>query len=265
MTLYQGLGDCGLRTTDITGGPNAQKLVPFPVFSFDLAQDSTVEEALAYRAGRHQVEDSFEGLVNTTLTLSTEINNWQILGLSRGLLQRTLTDFVLPVVKRGVVPSAAPYEIVDTELTATAAAKTLVAIESYGPWGQANSLSRVTTVPTTGQVQVDATATKLVFHASQAGAPIMYVIDRTFASGSVYGGAGTLPKINEVEFFGQIYDNSSEAEDGGLIWVPRMKRASRPNLTFDGGKPTIEVQYKCLSVAGWEEPFQIVDGHSVAA
>jgi hypothetical protein len=255
MTIAIGLGNSGLRTTDIAGGPLNQKLLDYPVFSFELSQEVTQQEALAYVAGRHQIEEQFESAVATTLKLSTEIANWTMIGFSIGQLQRTLTSFAFPVAKRANVPASGTPEITDTDITAASSAKTVVAITRKGPWGEAGPLTVVTTAPTAGQVQVAGATGKLVFHSSAAGAPISYVIDKTEASVEGYGGPGTLAKIGEMEFFGEVYTNSAAGRDGGTIWIPRIQRSTRPTFSFSGDKVTLENEFKCLSVPGWEEPF----------
>ncbi len=262
MTIATGLGETSLRTKDIAGGPTAQNLFPYPTFKFELAQDAGIEEALAYKAGKHQSEEIFESTLKTTLKLSTEIPNWQMIGLSLGQIKRTFTSFTFPVAKRATVPVTGPFEIVDTDLTATASAKTVVAIARQGSWGQAGALTRVATAPAaSGEVQVLSAGTKLVFHSSQAGASIVYVIDKTVPTVDAYGGPGQLAKVGELEFFGEVYDNSSDGK-GGVIWIPRIQRETRPTIDFSGGKVTLETEFRCLTVDGWDEPFTWLDGKS---
>lgn len=259
MTALKGLGDCVARTTDLVGGPQAQGLFPYPNYEFEFAQEADVQELLAYRAGKRQIEESYESSLKTTLKLKTQISNWQMLGLSLGQFERTFTGFVLPTIKRTTVP--ANGIVADADIVAGNLNSVTVAIESYGAWGQAGRITRSAAAPTAGQVQV--TAGTLTFNAAQAGAPIMYVCDKTYTAAKAYGGAGTLSTINTLEFFGQLYDTSAQEAAGGTIWIPKIQRSARPTLTFNGGIVEIETSWNCLSVPGWAEPYMIVDGHSL--
>lgn len=259
-----GFGDAGIRSTSIAGGPANQKLFRYPIFSFDLDQESKNEEVLAYNAGIHQVEDILDGATTTTLKLSTEVVNWGAMGLAQNQLERTLTNFSLPKVKRATVPLTAPYEIVDLDLTAAATAKTLVSIDRYGAWGQTGTLTIAAAAPIVRQVRIDAAATKLVFNAAQAGAPVTYILDQIVPAANVYGGPGQSAQIGEMEFYGTIYDNSNDPSKGQAIWIPRIKRFTAPKLNFGGGKAKIETEFRCLSVPGWTNPFMQVDLHSIA-
>jgi hypothetical protein len=255
MAIAIGLGNTGIRTTDIAGGPTNQKLLDYPTFNFTLEQESQEQEALRYVAGKHQVEEAFESSVTTTLTLSTEIPNWPTIGFALGQLERTLTSFTVPTAKQANVPTGTT-EISDPAITATSAAKALACVQRKGTWGEAGPLTTVTTAPASAsEVQFDTTNNKMVFHSSLAGAPILYVLDVAIASAEGYGGPGTLAKLGEMEFFGEVYTNSSTGSDGGIIWIPRIQRSARPSIAFTGDKVTLENQFKCLAVSGWEEPY----------
>jgi hypothetical protein len=259
MTLFKGLGDAYVRTTDLAGGPSAQKLFPYPVYDFEFSQKAGFEDAEAYRGGIRVFEETVESKVESVLKLKTQIANWQLLGLSMGLLERTLTNFTLPKIKRAIVP--ADGIINDIAITADNLAGVLVSIERQGAWGQAGSLTRSTAAPAVRGVKVE--AGKITCNAAQAGAPIMYVLDTPIASANVYGGAGNLPKLGELEFYGDVFDNSSDDMNGGKIWIPRLQRHSRPTINFNGKLIELETEYRCLLPSGWTEPFFITDGHSI--
>lgn len=262
MTLFKGLGDAAVRTTDLAGGISAQKLFPYPVYEFSFEQKATSEDAEAYRAGVRVAEETIETKVESILKLKTQISNWSMLGLSLGQLERTLTNFTLPTIKRTTVPAGGV--VADAMITATSADSVLAAIERYGAWGQTGPLTRTTlaAVPVRG-VKVDGAAGTLTFNAAQVGAPIMYVVDRPVTAANVYGGPGTLAKIGELEFHGAIFDNSNAEADGGLILLPRIQRNTRPTISFSGKLVELETEYKCLIPSGWNEPFMLVDGHTV--
>jgi hypothetical protein len=259
-----GFGDAGVRSTSIAGGPGNQKLFRYPIFSFDLDQSSKNEEVLAYNAGIHQVEDILDGSTTTTLKLSTEVVNWGMMGLAQNQIERTLTNFSLPRLKRATVPLTAPYEIVDTDLTAANTAKTLVSVDRFGTWGQTETLTLSATAPAARSVQINTAGTKLVFNAAQAGAPVTYITDQIIPAANVYGGPGQSAAIGEMEFCGTIYDNSNDPSKGQYIWIPRIKRFTAPKLNFAGGKAKLETEFRCLSVPGWTNPFMMLDLHSIA-
>ncbi len=262
MTLFKGLGDSYIRTTDLSGGASAQKLYPYPVYEFSFDQKATTEEAEAYRAGIRQTEETVEVKVESILKLKTQISNWSMLGLSLGQLERTITSFAMPGIKRTTVPVGGV--ITDAAITAANVDSVIVAIERFGPWGQVGPLTRTATAsPPIRTVKADGTAGTLTFNAAQVGAPIMYIVDRTIASASVYGGAGVLPKVAELEFYGDLYDNSTTESDGGKIWFPRIQRNSRPTISFNGKLAELEMEYKCLVPSGFSEPYMLIDGHSI--
>lgn len=262
MTLFKGLGDSYIRTTDLVGGASAQKLYPYPVYEFSFDQKATTEDAEAYRGGIRQAEETVEVKVESILKLKTQISNWALLGLSLGQLERTITSFTLPSIKRTTVPIGGV--ITDLAVTVANADSVIVAIERFGPWGQVGPLTRTsTTTPPVRTVKVDGAAGTLTFNASQIGAPIMYLSNRLIASANVYGGAGALAKVSELEFYGDLFDNSTAEADGGKIWFPRIQRNSRPTISFNGKLAELDMEYKCLVPTGFSEPYMLIDGHSI--
>jgi hypothetical protein len=261
MTILRGLGDCGVATTDLSGGPSAQVLYPYPAFEFEFGQEVESEDAEAYRGGKLTTEETLETKVTSTLKLITKIANWQLFGLGFGQLQRTLTSLVMPKLKRTTVPSGGVVS--DAALVSGNIGSVIVAIERYGSWGQAGPFARASSAPTAGQVQV-ATGS-MTFHTSAVGAPIMYLYDETIASVKAYGGAGTLASYGELQFVGEVYDNTANPEQGGRIWFPRCSRKTRPTLGYAGEAPQLEIELSVLNPTGWPEPFLMIDGHSITA
>jgi hypothetical protein len=261
MTILKGLGDCGIATTDLSGGPSAQVLYPYPAYEFEFAQEVDSADAEAYRAGKRVTEETLENKVTSTLKLKTQIANWQLFGLGFGMLQRTITSLVMPKIKRTTVPAGGV--ISDAAIVTGNLSSVLASIERYGSWGQTGPLARASSAPTAGQVQV--AAGTLTFHASAVGAPIMYLYDETIASVKAYGGSGTLSTYGELQFVGEVYDNTSNPDLGGRIWFPRCSRKTRPSLTYSGDIPELEIELSVLSPTGWPEPFLMIDGHSITA
>jgi hypothetical protein len=263
MAIERGLGICGLRTTTIAGGPTKQKGFPYYVFDFETSEDLKTEQAMGYVGGSHQVLEVIEGTSTQKLKLSTEFSSWAMTGLTLGLIERTLTSFSLPIAKQGTVPKTAPYTITDAEIIAGNAGSVVASIIDYGPWGQSGALNVAATAGTPAAKEFGAAAGTLTFNAAQAGAPIWYMIDRLIPSANVYGGPGQLPRLGELEFSGQLYDTSGAGALGGQFWAPRIKRASGPKSTYNGGKLKFETEFYMLAVPGWELPYMKIDGHSV--
>lgn len=263
MAIKRGVGITGLRTTSIAGGPSKQKGFPYYVFDFEMTEDLKTEQALGYIGGSHQVLEVLEGTSVQKFKLSTEFVNWAMSGLAYDLIQRTITNFSLPIAKQATVPKGAgPYEILDPEITAGNKDSVVVSIIDYGPsWGQAGPLNAVATAPAALEVQV--TAGKITFNGAQQGAPIGYMIDRLIPSANAYGGPGQLPRIGEMELTVQLYDSSGQSGNGGQFWAPRVKRASGPKSQYSGGKLKIETEFYMLAVPGWERPYLEIDGHSL--
>jgi hypothetical protein len=260
--LFRGLGDTFVRTKELSGGDTAQHLIPYPVFDFEFAQDAPTEDALAYVTGVRQPVETLETTVTSTLKLSTQLSNWKLLGLALNEVQRALTSFTIPKKKSVTVP-ATPFEVTDSDITTGTAASVLASITDFGAWGQTGPLTPVAIAPSAGEVQVDGTNGKLIFHSSAEGAPVDYIVNQAVATANAYGGPGSLTRIGKLEFQGTILDTAT-ASDGGNIWIPILQRRSRPTLSFTGGVPTLEINYTCLTPDGWEEPYRIVDNNSIA-
>lgn len=261
MAIFKGLGDCGLATTDLAGGPSAQKLYPFPAFTFDYSAESETADVREYRGGIRVKAESIEQDFTPTLTLTTQISNWHQMGLALNQLKKSVTNFTLPRIVRGVVPTGGV--ITDAQIVAGNLASVLVAIERYGSWGQAGALNRSSTAP--GPMAVQVAAGTLTFNAAQAGAPIMYMVDQTLASADVYGGPGATAYLAEMEFYGDIYDSSAVGAEGGKIWFPRIKRTNRNvQIGFSGDLIELSTEWDCLYPSNWSEPYALVDGHSIS-
>lgn len=262
MASFKGFGDAGVSTIEQVGGLSAQLFNRFPLLSFELNEEvSDATELRAFSGGELKTEEVIKGTSTVTITLETEIVNWSMLGLALGELEKTLTNFTLPVMKRAVVPEVAPFEINDAEIVAGNLTSVLACIDSLGTWGQTGPLARATVAPTARQVQV--AAGKLTFNAAQAGATISYTLNKTYASAKAYGGPGAATAMGRMQFFGQLYDTSAQGQKGGLIWIPRMESIGSPTFSISDGNPTLSTEFQCLAVSGYTKPYVILDGQTL--
>jgi hypothetical protein len=254
MTLKRGLADVGLVTTNQPGTNTTQflnqTLFAYPCLDMEYTRKGTAEDAMAYRAGRHVIEETIESKTEYSIKLKTQITNWAMTGLARGQIQRTLSDITVPVVRRAKIPATGI--VADTLITANL--PVLATIESYGSWGQAGPIPVASVVAASGT---------LTFPTTLAGATITYMFDRTMATARAYGGAGTLKTMDEFQLIAYVKDNTGVGEDG-FIWIPQMKRKTLDvTLQFTGKLVEYEIEFTPTIPAGWEEPDMEVDGHSI--
>lgn len=255
MTLKRGLGNTALITTNLTGVATParlnQRLFPYPALEFEFTRTSSTEDAKAYRAGRQVPEETIETGTEYSLKLKTQISNWQMTGLARGQIERTLSAVSVPVIKRVKVGGTG----IITDALITSGLPVLAAIESYGPWGQAGAIPTADVVVAVGTITLPP---------SYAGATIMYMFDRVMATARAYGGAGTLKTLDEFQFLGEVYDNTSEKAGDSFIWLPQIKRKNKDvTVSFSGGLVEYEIEFTPTIPAGWEEPDMEVEGHSI--
>ncbi|HIK16132.1 MAG TPA: hypothetical protein IGS53_12725 [Leptolyngbyaceae cyanobacterium M33_DOE_097] len=255
--MLSGLGDVFVKTTGLSGGATAQKMLELFLFNFEFVQEAEPKEAQGFVGGKLQTKSSAEATVSNTLTLSTQYIDWAQLGFTLDQFKRVATNETMLVPKRVTVPTSAPYEITDAAITAANTSSIFATVTGFGTWGQPGALARATTPasPASGEVGVDTTNTKLVFNAAQAGAPITYTVPVTYASVETYGGSGTLTRYGNIEFYGKLY--SPESTDEFQIYFPNLQRSSRPTITIADDVPTLEIQFGAIAPAGWEEPYKV--------
>jgi hypothetical protein len=265
MASFKGFGVSSLSTIEMIGGLSAQLFNRYPLLKFELAEETgEPTELRAFSGGELKTEEIIKGTTKTTLTLETEIISWATIGLALGEVQKTIANFTMPLVKRATVPDVGPFTVADADIVAGNAASVLVGLDTQGPWGQAGSITRSAAAPAIREVQV--AAGTLTFNAAQAGAPVSYLLNKTYASARVYGGPGTSTQLGRMQFFGHIFDTSATSEKGGYIWIPRMESIGAPTISFSDGTPTLSSQFQCLAISTYPgRPYVMVDGHQLIA
>lgn len=255
MTLTVGTGIGALGTTDLAGlNANTvlnQKLFQIPMLEFDYERKAKVEYAKAYVAGKHTNIESLEAEVEYTLKIKTQISNWAMTGLSQGQFQKTFTTFTVPKVHKAKV-NGAGVAIVPGVIAATLV---IASLDAFGPWGQAGAIPQIDLTTGAGQV---------TFPTSYAGATVTFFFDRSIASAKGYGGPGASSRIGQMQFIGELYDNTSSKAGDSFIWIPQVAlKNESAKLSFTG--KTVEYEFDLLPTipAGWDEPILLVDGHSI--
>lgn len=257
--MLSGIGDMYVRTTALSGGTLAQKMIPLFLFQFEFAQEAEQKEAQGFVSGKLVTKSTAEGSVTSTVRISTQYVDWMQLGLALNQFPRVLTSETVTTLKTATVPTSSPYEIADTAITTGNTNFIFVTIAEPDTNNQPRTLTRAATPasPATGEVGVDTTNNKLVFNAAQAGAAIAYTVPSTLATVQGYGGSGNLSTIGNIEFWGKIY--SPTASQGMLIYFPNLQRSTRPTLTLSNDVPTLECEYGAIAPSGWTEPYKILN------
>lgn len=234
-------------------------MMPLFLSQFEFTQESETKEAKGFVGGKLVTRSAAEASVTSTVKISTEYTDWMQLGMTLDQFSRTFTSKKILVLKTALVPTAAPFEIVDTAITSANTNDIFAAISEAGTWGQPKPLTRATVPasPAVGQVGVDTTDTKLVFNSAQAGASISYTVPQTLTTVEGFGGSGTLSTIGNLEFYGKIY--SPTASQGFTIYFPNLQRKSRPTITLSNDVPTLEIEFGAVAPAGWTEPYEILN------
>lgn len=253
--IWTGPGDVGFRTTRISGGASNQLAFPYGLFSASLAQEVSPTNAEVYRGGRRVPDTILQSSVVTTLTVSTQLNNWSTLGLGLNQIQRTESSITIPVVKRGRVASSSPFVITDAQIIAGNVASVVAAVEDPGAWGQPGPLTRVGAAPASAREYQPASGT-ITFHSSLAGADVTYFLNRSITTASTYGGQGSVTAIGEMEFVGEVFDSANVLT--AWIHIPAITVSSTPSFEFSGDAIETEITFNCNTPAGWAAPFRYI-------
>jgi hypothetical protein len=251
--MFYGVGDTWVKTKNLTSntasGAIAQEvIIPLYLFDFEYTEDSTSLEAKGQIKGVKKTLASAVGEVTSTVKLSTQFINWSQLGFFLNQFSGSQASVAIPVLKSGKVPASSPYEVVDTGIASGTASGIYVYVSDDD-----NSSYRTITSGTVaaGQVKVDTTGNKLVFHSSDAGKSFVYTLPTTYTNKETYGGEGGIDKYGTIEFRGTLYGTEDR------IYFPSLDIKTSPSLSFTGDVATLEVEFSANTTGSNLYPYTI--------
>lgn len=267
--MFKGIANVWARTRNLgSGAPEEQYMLAPEMYSFSYNPNSSEKIARAFTADAVLANrSSVEGSRDDSLTLTFEEQTWGQLGFVYNERSKASGAIDLPNLEFTTVPATAPYEI-SISAWYSAGYEDLIFAQTTerGVWGEVGVLTRVAGAPTAGKYQVN-TATpgseKLVFHSSQAGAPIAYTKLTNYGTGGLsYGGPGASLPWGRFEVWGTIVLPTHQ--DGIRIYFPQAFITTTPEITLDDGVPQLAVTAKLGTPAGWGKPYWMFNVDSLA-
>ncbi len=242
----------GFGSPDFTSvGATPQFLFVEPL-EFAINATSSKLQAKKYVGGVKTIAASKLGEYLYTLKLGIEAASWTAMQFALGELASTTASVNLPEVRHATVPTSSPYEIADPDLAAAVGVWAFVE-DSSAAYGEEGPLTVLATgTPADGQFKVDSTNNKLVFAATQAGAPIAYRILKTYASLKSIGQEQVATLLNSMSFSGIAYSDKEYYK----IIIPKMQRVSVPSISLSD-VTKLEVEFDLAIPPGKRKPFQI--------
>jgi hypothetical protein len=254
--MPQGLGKIYGRTTQLGNLTKPQQRGFFlgPIAWSDTSE-SEEQETNRFIAGEYKTKRKLKGATTFGLQISWNEQDWFHMGFARNEFPKTAASVPLPSILSTTVPLTAPYEIVNPFFTTANddLYGVLPFVTEEGAWGQPGSLVRSSGAPSAGQVQLDNTGTKLIFHSSQAGAPIDIPIFATASSVQYYGGPGTAVKFGQFELWAEVY--LAGISQKVIRHYPQCELISDAAMTIDNTIQTVQVDLSVAIPSGWEKPY----------
>ncbi len=253
--MLSGVGQLAVITKNLNATAFGQNIFfPGLFVDFQYNLETTSKEAKAWIEGRKKTVASAIGEETYTLTLSYEYLDWSHLGFAYDEIPQSSSNVPLPIIKTGTVPSSAPYEVADAEISVTNGSSIKIHISERGGWGEAGYRKKAATLtPASGEFAVDTTAKKLIFHSSDAGAPFQYVIEKTYTSLPSIGYEATANSYGALSFIGKGY--GPQFANGVYIYLPTITRQKAPSLQTND-VPVFEMEFGCAVPAGKRVPHQ---------
>lgn len=255
--MLSGVGELGIFTIDQSTKTLGQEIFfPGLFFNFIYAGEAESKKAKAWIGGKRRNVASAVGEEAYTLTLSFQYLDWFHLGFAYDELPQRSTDIQLPITKTATVPTTAPYEITDNDISSANAANIKVYMPARGTWGEAGFRKQVTgaTAVAAKQFKVDTTNKKISFHSSDAGATIQYVIITSYASMETIGYENTADAFGKLSFVGKGY--GPEFPDGIMIYLPNITRSTIPSMDTSQDVPEFSIEFDANVPPGKRTPHQ---------
>jgi hypothetical protein len=253
--MLSGVGELGIFTLDQTTKTLGQDIFfPGLFYNFVYAGEAQNAKAKAWISGKRKNVASAVTEENYTLTLSFQYLDWFHLGFGYDELPQTSTNVSLPIVKTATVPSSSPYEISDTDITVGNGSSIKAYLPQRGSWGEAGYRKRVGAAPAAKQFQVDTTNKKLIFHSSDAGATVQYVIPKTYTTIETIGYENTADSFGKLSFLGKGY--GPEFPNGIMIYLPNITRSSIVSIDTSSDVPEFSIDFDANVPAGKRTPHQ---------
>jgi hypothetical protein len=218
--------------------------------AFEITGESQEKTSKKFVNGRLVTAGSLIDDESYKMKVSIQAASWTALQFAHGEMAGTTSSISLPEVRYAKVPSASPYEIVDADVGTSAG----VWVFQVDPIDKPLVLS--VGAPAAGAFQVDATNTKLVFNAAQAGASIAYRVFKTYSNvGSI--GEESLSAANvlsQFSFSGLAYSDTKPYR----IVIPKMARVSVPSISLSD-VTTLEAEFRLVVANGKRSAYQLFD------
>jgi hypothetical protein len=253
--MLSGVGQLAIVTRSLDSTSLGQNIFfPGQFFKFDYNIESQVKEAKAWVNGRQMTVSSAIGSETYTLALSFQYLDWSHLGFAYDEIPQQSSNVKLPITKSVILPTTGPFEITDTDISSANANTIKAYVSQRGSWGEAGYRTSISTgLPTPGQFIVDTTNKKITFNANDGGAPIQYIIEKTFASLPSIGYEASANGYGSLSFVGKGY--GPEFPNGIYINIPSLTRKKSPSLTTEN-VPEFQMEFGANVVPGKRSPHQ---------
>jgi hypothetical protein len=240
----------------ITGFPN-------DINSFEIAKEVTSNDETGWPIGSEdaaqQILRKLQNLSTWTLTVQFVNLNWSIFELVAGFFESSSSTYLERESFSGIVPDTAPYETVDSRITAAATTSnmTISKTKRSDVWGEKGDLTIVETAPADAtEAELDVAGTKIVWHSTQAGMPfnITLPVSRSNIK-TINVESGQLP-FNELAFTGIIATDSDNTKSGIRVNVPSMQTDGNVTFAIGDGIPAYSATFTMVTAPGKLAPIE---------
>lgn len=249
--MITGMGQLHFVTNDLSDGIRGEELFfDLCVASFAFAPNETKQEARCLKNGRVQRSSSAITEQLWTLTLEFEEIGWDTMQLASDELASTVSNVSLPQVKNARIDTNG--EVLDADITALSADSILVYLAGKPPV----FMNAVAVAPVAAnEVQIDTANNKLVFDSSLVGRNVSYSINKAYSSIDSIGVADEFDRFGTISFRGVIA--GTNFNEGAIIVIPELYRASTPELNISGDLTTLTMEYDASVPFGKRLPYEI--------